>query len=168
MRVGKCRRDELRKVTGFSSHLRAFGAARAALPPLRERVPGLTGWTPYPLLGPRGPTPCGPSLRSGNRPAAALKLRLSGLPPGDFPCSPVSRPRSGPWGYRPPTNGSALGRLTPGGVPHPRPPPRAQSGVGAGLRLWPGACVALRVLTALGVGRRVPWRPPRSTRASVV
>lgn len=58
--------------------LRACGAARAALPPLRESVPGFTGWTPYPALGPRGPSPCGPSLRSGNRPAAALSLRSSG------------------------------------------------------------------------------------------
>lgn len=62
--------------------------------PLRWGVSGLTGWTPYRILGPRGPPTCGPSRA---RATGYSRRSTSGCRgPTDSPPSPSAvRPAAG-------------------------------------------------------------------------
>jgi hypothetical protein len=76
------------------------GCAGGINPPLRRDEFGSTGWTPYRILGPRGPPRLRPLARSGNRLPPALHLRCRG--PSDSPPSPSAvRPAAGPLGRCP-------------------------------------------------------------------
>lgn len=134
--LGKC--SALRNFAGFPNILRAYGAARAALPPLRESVPGLTGWTPYPVLGPRGPSPRGPSLRSGNGLCRGALTMFERPPYGRLPLQrPLPDRGRGRGTVVPPRTGRRWGASHLPVCPVRGSPQRAQSGVGAGLRLRP-------------------------------
>ena len=101
---------------------------------------GFTGWTPYRILGPRGPPRLRPLARSGNHLQPALHLWVSrSWRTHLLPHLPSSRQR-GPWsvpfcrwlpdrsrgrGYTPPNSRSALGRLAAEGRSLSSAPPES-------------------------------------------